>query len=156
MVVVFVRHGERRRGETDPELTSAGRRMASETGRWLAARGFAPGLIVHTPTQRTRQTAEELASVLAPSPMLVAAGMPESGAAWEALVAPLAQRLGEDARLLLVGHHPTLHFLADTFGPLPTPVPRHHFAAALVLEPAYPVGEGARWRCTAAWPGRAA
>ena len=52
--------------------------------------------------------------------------------------------------LLLVGHHPTLHFLADTYGPPPLPVPRHHFAAALILRPVR-----ARWQIEAAWPGRA-
>ena len=35
MRVAFVRHGERRKGEADPELTSFGVRMVSETGAWL-------------------------------------------------------------------------------------------------------------------------
>jgi len=148
--VVFVRHGERRKGEVDPELTSAGRRMASETGGWLAARGFAPSLVLCTPTARTRQTAEELALMLPPAPLELHPELPEARDDWDALVDAMGRRLGGGAALLLVGHHPTLHFLADTFGPLPAVVPRHNFAAALVLERAR-----AGWACTAVWPGRA-
>ncbi len=151
MQVVYVRHGERRKGEADPELTSAGRRMALETGRWLAARGFSPSLIVHTPTARTRQTAEELALALSPAPVEIHPATPESPRSWEALVQPFLARLGPEGRLLLVGHHPTLHFLIDTFGPPPVAIPRANFAAALVLERTLE-----RWICTAAWPGRAA
>lgn len=151
MQVVFVRHGERRRNESDPELTSAGRRMVAETGGWLAGRGFAPTLILTTPTVRTRQTVEELALILPAAPVELVPELPETAAAWEPFVNPLRARLGEGAGLLLVGHHPTLHLLADRFGPLPAPLPRHHFAAALVLEP-LPSG----WACTAVWPGRAA
>lgn len=150
MQVVFVRHGERRKGEVDPELTSAGRRMAAETGAWLAARGFAPNLMLCTPTARTRQTAEELASMLPPTPLEFHNELPEARDDWEALMAAMDRRLGSAASLLLVGHHPTLHFLADTFGPLPAVVPRHNFAAALVLERALQV-----WSCKAVWPGRA-
>lgn len=152
MRVVFVRHGEKRKGESDPELTSAGWRMCSETGLWLRERGVLPSRVLLTPTARTRQTAEALLDAFpAPRPPLEErAELPESREDWEVLVDPLARRLGPAACLLLVGHHPTLHFLADAYGPPPVQVPRHHFAAALVLEP----GLGG-WRCADAWPGRA-
>lgn len=151
MQVVFVRHGERRRGESDPELTSAGRRMAAETGRWLANRGFVPALVISTPTLRTLQTADELRAALPPAPLETVDMEPSSANTWEALVSLFQPRVGPGTGLLMVGHHPTLHALLDAFGPTPVPVPGHHFAAALVLE-----RDRSLWTCTAAWPGRAA
>lgn len=150
MRVVFVRHGERGAGGADPDLTAAGRRMSRETGQWLARQGVRPNLALSTPTARTRQTLDELLSVLGPVPVEVRLELPESPYDWDALVDPLRAALGEAATLMLVGHHPTLHFLADAYGPPPIPVPRHHLAAALILRPAT-----AGWRCEAAWPGRA-
>lgn len=151
MRIAFVRHGEKRRGESDPALTSAGHRMATETGLWLRDLGLAPLLVLTTPTTRTRQTAEELRAVLPDAPLEERADLPECRDDWDVLVDPLARRLGPTAELLLVGHHPTLHFLSDAFGPLPVAVPRHHFAAALVLDRL----AGGRWVITEAWPGRA-
>ena len=150
MRVAFVRHGEKMSGETDPELTSAGWRMATETGIWLAERGISPGLVVLTPTERTRQTADALSTALPPAPREEWPTLPESADDWKRRLDPLARRLGPGGWLLMVGHNPTLHFLAETFGPPPVPVPHHHFASALILEP------GVRgWRCSDAWPGRA-
>lgn len=150
MRIAFVRHGEKRRGESDPALTSAGRRMARETGLWLRDLGLSPLLVLCTPTTRTRETAEELMAVLPSAPLEERTDLPESRDDWDVLVDPLIRRLGPTAELLLVGHHPTLHFLADSFGPPPVPVPRHHFAAALVLDRL-----GGRWATTESWPGRA-
>lgn len=149
MRVIFVRHGEKRKGEADPELTSAGRRMAAETGAWLLAQGLRPDLAICTPTQRTRQTAEELLGVLGPIPCEERLDLPEHRADWEALTDPLRRRVPTDGQVLMVGHHPTLHFLADTYGPLPAPLARDAYAAALVLHGARGV-----WRVEAVWPGR--
>lgn len=124
--------------------------MVAETGSWLVARGVVPSLILTTPTVRTRQTVDELALLLPSAPCEVRGELPESRDDWDALVDPIARRLGPYATLLMVGHHPTLHFLADAFGPPPEPIPRQNFAAALVLLP----GRGG-WTCEAAWPGRA-
>lgn len=150
MRVVFVRHGERGAGGVDPDLTSGGRRMSAETGRWIERLALRPHLALRTPTARTEQTLEEILEVLGPVPVEVRGDLPESRYDWDALVDPLRRRLGDEATVLMVGHHPTLHFLADAYGPTPEPVPRHHFAAALLLSP---VRGG--WRCDAAWPGRA-
>lgn len=159
MRIIFVRHGERRRGERDPELTSAGRRMARETGLWIqernqdwAAGGGAPvSQVVHTPTARTRQTADEITMVLDPPPVTVVhAAEPYEVSAWQHLIRTLQGPEGSVATMLLVGHHPTVDFLLRAFGPAPITVPLHHLASALVLESP----DGDAWTITAAWPGR--
>ena len=150
MRVAFVRHGERASVSLDPDLTSAGRRMSAETGRWLEGQGFRPQLAVRTPTARTEQTLEEILGVLGPVPVEVRSDLPETRYDWDALVDPLASALGEVGNVLLIGHHPTLHFLVDSYGPPPQPVPRHHFAAGLILSRVRGV-----WRIEAAWGGRA-
>lgn len=152
MRITFVRHGEKRRNEADPELTSAGVRMAGETGLWLAGRGFRPDLVVLTPTARTRQTAAEILACLGPAPLRERAELPDSRQDWEAWTTRLAAELGDAVHLLLVGHHPTQHMLIDSYGPPPNPVPRHHLATALILD-SLPRGS---WAFVDAWPGRAA
>ena len=148
MQIAFIRHGERRRNESDPALTSAGRRMASEAARWLQRQGFVPTTVVSTPTRRTRQTAEELCLVFPAAQLIEHPAEPEGEAAWEALLSELPLDRGP---LVLVGHHPTVEMLLHAFGPPPVAIPPHHFASALLLEPA----PGPGWRIRAAWPGRA-
>lgn len=150
MRVIFVRHGEKRANERDPELTIAGREMVSETGAWLAARGLAPGLFVLTPTRRTRQTLAELLVHLPAAPALERPELPETPEDWEVFTSRLARALAPGGTVLMVGHHPTQHLLLDAFGPPPVPVPRHHFATALVLELAPPRS----WSFIDVWPGR--
>lgn len=149
MQVAFTRHGERRRGESDPALTSAGHHMAREAALWLREQGFVPARIVSTPTQRTRQTADELGLVFPDAARSVRADAPETRDDWDRLCDQLREGAGPVA---LVGHHPTLAFLLRAFGPPPVPVSVRHFAATLRLE-ADPAG---LTRLTAAWPGRPA
>lgn len=143
--LAFMRHGERRKGEADPALTSVGRRMAREACLWLADTGFVPTAIVSTPTQRTLDSQEEAALVFPDARLLRQAGEPEHPRDLEALLSGL-----EDGPALLVGHHPTLAFLLRTYGPAPQPVSHHHFSATLLLEAASP----GPWAICAAWPGR--
>jgi phosphohistidine phosphatase SixA len=154
MRIIFVRHGERRRGERDPELTSAGRRMARETGQWIQdwARdaGATVSKLVHTPTARTRQTADEIMLVLGPVPVTVHPAEPYDVTAWQRLTGSLQGPTDTGETMLLVGHHPTVDFLLRAYGPAPVTVPLHHLASALVLESP----DGGAWTIAAAWPGR--
>ena len=63
----------------------------------------------------------------------------------------LAPAVAADGTLLMVGHHPTQHLLLDAYGPPPVPVPRHHFATALLLVSAPQLS----WVFVDVWPGRA-
>jgi phosphohistidine phosphatase SixA len=150
MRIVFIRHGERRRGESDPALTSAGRRMARETAEWLEAQGVRPAHVLNTPTQRTRETAEELCLVFPNATSSERPESPEVGVDWEQLVDVLEADPGAEAPIVLVGHHPTVDLLLRAFGPAPAAVPRQNFASALVLD-----RTGGGWKIAAAWPGRA-
>lgn len=143
--LAFMRHGEGRRGEADPALTSSGRSMAREASLWLEAEGFSPVRIVATSTQRTLDTQEEASLVFPAAALHRHPSAPEHPDSLQDLL----DSFGEGPTLL-VGHHPTLAFLLQAFGPSPLPVSHHHFSATLLLEAEPP----APWRIRSAWPGR--
>ena len=153
MRVVFVRHGKRQAKRRDPELTPAGRSMARETGEWLVKQGYSPTLICTTDTNRTRQTAEAIRSVLPhPVPVEVRA-LPELVRGWQKLVNDLTNDVGEST-VVMVGHHPTTDMLLATVpmdvpsARIPKPVlVRGRYASALVLN-------GPPWLIVDVWPGR--
>jgi len=149
MRVVFVRHGEKRRGESDPELTANGRRMAHETGLWLTNQGLVPSLFVSTPTARTRQTVEELVRAMASDAPTEEGDLPELEDDLEAMLGRLAARSPSLEVVICVGHHPTIDMLKRSLS-VPVQIPRVNLACAIVLE-ASPGGDAA---CVAAWPGR--
>jgi phosphohistidine phosphatase SixA len=66
----FVRHGKtpglQPRGPArDAEsLSESGQAQACAAGRWLAAQGLRPDLVVHTETARTRETAQAVVAAL--------------------------------------------------------------------------------------------
>lgn len=151
MRVVFVRHGARRGNDLDPPLTSAGHRMAAETGEWLAFHQVMPDHCLVTPTARTRETADNLLAQVPHVRQQVVPSLPESLGEWSSLVRTWGPRIGDHGVLLLVGHHPSLSFLLQAFGPPPEPVPLGNFAACVVVDPIF---TGA-WVISAAWPGRA-
>ena len=150
MHIVFVRHGERRKGEADPELTSFGFRMVEETGAWLRELDFSPDLTQHTPTLRTEQTADTLLHHLTTGARETMEEAPELEADWMRWTEALQSRSPAPESVLLVGHHPTLEMLLQSYGPAPAAVSRHHFAVGLLLEPT----DQGSWTITQAWPGR--
>jgi phosphohistidine phosphatase SixA len=150
MRIVFIRHGERRKGEHDPALTSAGRRMARETAEWLEAQGVCPAHVLNTPTQRTRETAEEICLVFQAAARAERPESPEVDLDWEQLIEALESDPGAAAPIALVGHHPTVDLLLRRFGPAPATIPRQNFASALVLD-----STATGWTIAEAWPGRA-
>ena len=149
MVVIFVRHGEKRRSESDPELTSAGRRMAFETGRWIGEQGWSPALLLTTPTERTRQTAEEIQLALSSDAPVEERDLPELPDDLEALIGRLWSRRPRPSVVVCSGHHPMMDLLKGLYEP-PVTIPRVHFASAIVLEVSAPDAV----RCVGAWPGR--
>ena len=150
MRVLFVRHGERRKGEADPELTSFGFRMVEETATWLHTFGLMPDLVQHTPTRRTEQTTDTLIARLPTTARETIPEAPELTLEWEQWIAELQSRPSPPDTVLLVGHHPTLEMLLQSYGPAPAAVSRHHFAVGLLLES----GDNESWTITHAWPGR--
>lgn len=149
MVVVFIRHGEKRRSESDPELTSAGRRMAFETGRWLGEQGWVPSLILTTPTARTRQTAEELQLALGAAVLVEERDLPELQEDLADLLEALAARRPALSVVVCVGHHPMMDLLKREHPPA-VEIPRTNFASAIALE----VSASGVVQAVSAWAGR--
>ena len=161
-MLIILRHAEPRRGESDPELTSAGHRMAREAGGWVA--GLLPEgattRVFHTPTHRTRQTAEALLEWLGDRARLSTIDdLPESFPDLDMLADRLCgARPGLPVPALpptvLVGHHTTLVALARELpagGPRPNA--RNYTAGlALVRSADTPLG----WLVHATWSGRPA
>ena len=153
MRIAFVRHGHPRSADGDPGLTSMGRRMVADSAGWLVAQDLAPQHIVTTCTNRTRETAEELALVFPSATISQTEAHPERERDWEIFCGQLKKRVGScDEDVVVVGHHPTVCFLLRCFGPPPNAVNQRHYAVALILEPA----ESDIWRISACWTGRPA
>ncbi len=146
---VVCRHAHPRQSEHDPGLTSFGHRAARELGDWVAAQlplhpGLVPTHLLHTPTTRTRETAEALA--LALPPLVAAPGrpMPETAEDWEGYTSLLARDGVHCA--VLVGHHTTLQALfRDVLAP-PLRLRRPPPASAVVVEG---TPGGPHWRALA-------
>ena len=149
MRVAFVRHGERRKGEADPELTSFGVRMVSETGAWLRQQQFIPTIVQTTNTKRTQQTTDLLIHDLSNITQETIEDAPELQRDWERWWETL-DRGKEDADILLVGHHPTMEMLLQCYGPAPCSFSKRNFAVALILQ----TNADGGYTITHAWPGR--
>lgn len=155
--VVFVRHGQPRGAEHDPELTTAGHRMVADAAVWAAGLGWPLARVLHTPTQRTAQTAEAVA-VAVGAPCLVVDDEPLSIDAWEQMLDAQRGRhpFGDRAlprpalpALVYVGHHTTLRMLVQqcAAGAVP-PINDRAWAAGLAL-----TRTAGRWGLVRAWPG---
>lgn len=156
-LIVFLRHGQPRGGEHDPELTSAGHRMAAEAAAWITRLNLPLERVIHTPTARTRQTAEAAAEALG-LPLAALMAEPLDDSAWEALLTSQrpAPRFGDRSLprppappFVYVGHDTTLAYLLHRCSSTaPAGMHRRAWAAGLALRKL----EG-RWHIFAAWPG---
>lgn len=159
---IILRHAEPRRTELDPELTSHGHRMAREAAGWAVAQlpPDGPVRVIHTPTARTRQTAEAVAEWLGERATLESIhALPETFADLDMLADRFSgARPGlphpDLPPCVLVGHHTTLVGLARELpAGVPTPDARNHAAGvALQRTPGSPPG----WRPASVWRGQRA
>lgn len=106
--IYLVRHGEKMSENGDPELTSKGRARAEHVGILLHRAGITS--IFHTPTNRTRQTAEPLARRTGLTVQVYDPRTPK------ALVEKVK---GLSGAVLVVGHSNTLPELVRLFGGAP-------------------------------------
>ncbi|MFD3542213.1 SixA phosphatase family protein [Streptomyces sp. NPDC058662] len=93
-------------------LSDRGRADAPRTGHWLAESGFAPHLVLCSPSRRTRQTWQLIAPSL-PEPPPVVYDDRLYDAAPNTLVTVLAERGRQLGRVVLVGHNSGIHELAS-------------------------------------------
>ncbi len=146
MKIAFVRHGAKRKSEVDPELTSFGHEMTLKTGKWLQGQFKSTPRLIATPTNRTIQTAQNIAEVLGIKSDILKQKIP---ADWKKFQIYVNECLKNNNNLciILVGHHPTMEMLIAKFD---LSIPRHHFSSAVVLEM-----ENKKLNCTQHWIGQA-
>ena len=120
----LVRHADVGTGQ-DPHLTPAGKKRALELRHVLGAVGIVE--IITTELQRTRETAQPLATLRGLTPTVIAAGP----------VGPLVQHINSGApgrRILVVGHSDTVPEIVVAFGGAPVPpIPATQFDRLFVV-----------------------
>ena len=128
----------------------AGARHADAAGAWLQGEGLRPTHLVRTRTQRVEETVGRVLGVLglaaADLPTWVR-GIPVTVENWNAFAEACAREWGDEAVVLVGGHHTTQNLVRDHLGGPPT-LARKRYAAVVVLE-----HREDGWRCTACWPG---
>jgi phosphohistidine phosphatase len=94
-------------------LTAGGRRDAEAAGRWLLAQGIAPGRVICSPAQRTRETWAHLAAALgdAAPRSTVSFDQRVYDAGVQALLYLVAEQPEEASSVMIVGHNPASHEL---------------------------------------------
>ena len=105
-------------------LAKRGKRDAVTMGALLLERGLAPDLIISSPAQRARQTARRLAKAMEQrrGDIVYHDGLYFEGA--RGVLAAVQDAAGEEDRVMVVGHNPTLEelvaHLARSYARLPT------------------------------------
>ena len=110
--VILVRHAEKADASADPVLSAAGAQRAALLADSLAHAGISA--IVVTQFQRTRLTAQPLASRLGITPSVVAAGSP--GVDHAAAVAALIRDRFAGQTVLVVGHSNSVPAIIKALG----------------------------------------
>jgi phosphohistidine phosphatase len=114
--LVLMRHAKAEQYAEDDharELTERGVREATEAGTWLAAQSLVPDVALVSSSARTVGTWEAVAAAAAYDLE------PRTDDAWYAAgpdsALDLLREVGDDARtVLVIGHNPTIAFLAQT------------------------------------------
>ncbi len=120
--LVILRHAKAERPsgvpDADRPLTDRGHADAAAVGAWLAARGYAPDLVVCSPSRRTRQTwhSIHLALPAEPAPKVRYEHAVYDGGHSD-LVALLRDTAPEITTVLLIGHNPTVSLLSAMLDP---------------------------------------
>jgi phosphohistidine phosphatase SixA len=146
MKVAFIRHGAKRQNEENPKLTALGHKMAQQTGQWLQKKLNTAPLIISTPTNRSRQTAEEIAITLGINNEILQQNIPCDWKDFQNYVIDCFKK-NQNLCIVMVGHHPTMEMLIAKFR---LPIPRHHFSSGVILKM-----ENKDWNCSQYWLGQA-
>ncbi len=99
--------------DLDRPLNKRGRKSAPIMGQRLAERGCAPDLIISSPAQRARETAEIIASQLRQAEVDIAYNPLIYGADLETLIQLVYELDDELENIILVGHNPGLSELGQ-------------------------------------------
>lgn len=129
--LALIRHSKAEQGTPDHTraLTKRGARDAAAIGSWLHDRGFVPDLAAVSPSTRTRQTWEGIATALGAEKIRVVLDERIWTNASEGLLELVAEQDGTVGMLAVVGHNPSIHEVAfelagataaDRLGEFPT------------------------------------
>lgn len=120
--LVLLRHAKADRpngvADVDRPLTDRGHADSAAAGAWLAKQGYAPDLVLCSPSKRTRQTWHSVAVALAraASPAVRYEGELYDGAAEDLL--KVIQTADAGARVVMViGHNPSVSILSELLDP---------------------------------------
>ncbi|MFF7994928.1 SixA phosphatase family protein [Kitasatospora xanthocidica] len=164
--IVLVRHAKAERSDVDDHerpLAERGRKDAPVLGRWLAGAGLAPDLALVSTAARTRETWKLVAAELATRPRALYEDRLYDASLGE-LLAVLNEVSDEVQDVVVVGHNPGVHALADALageaeGDLLARMSRSGFptaaAAVLTFQGSWKSVEHGAARLTAFWAPRA-
>ena len=110
--VVIVRHAEKADASADPVLSEAGIARAEALAQ--RTRDLHPDLILTSPMQRTRLTADPAARFHSVTPEAIS--LDGGGAAHIARIVERVRTLGPDDAVLIVGHSNTVPLIARALG----------------------------------------
>ncbi|MFF4155327.1 SixA phosphatase family protein [Streptomyces sp. NPDC001678] len=113
--IVILRHAKAEWSDGDDHerpLADRGRKDAPAAGRWLAGSGVTPELALCSTSARTRETWKLAVSELPERPRTVYEDRMYEASLGE-LIALLNEVSDEVADLVLIGHNPGMHALAD-------------------------------------------
>ncbi|AEW93374.1 MULTISPECIES: SixA phosphatase family protein [Streptomycetaceae] len=113
--IVLLRHAKAdwaQESDHERPLSDRGRKDAPVAGQWLAWKGFLPELTLCSTAQRTRETWKLVAHELPQRPKTVYEERLYEASLGE-LLALINETSDEVADLMLVGHNPGMHALAD-------------------------------------------
>jgi phosphohistidine phosphatase len=96
--------------DLDRPLEPVGRRDAEVSGRWMAATGYAPDLVLVSPSARTRETWDEVKDYFPSARVEVLEGLYD--ATPEDIEAAVAGPAKGAQDVLVIGHNPGMHELA--------------------------------------------
>ncbi|MFY1635256.1 SixA phosphatase family protein [Solwaraspora sp. WMMB335] len=118
--IVLLRHAKAeqpdRVADDERGLTPRGHSDAAHAGRWLAASGAWPELVICSPARRTRQTWQEVSAAGGQVPARFEPVL-YGGTAGDLL--DLVQRLDDQVnRVLVVGHNPTISYFSALLDPV--------------------------------------
>ncbi|MFJ3914251.1 SixA phosphatase family protein [Streptomyces vinaceus] len=113
--LILMRHGKSEWSDVDDHerpLADQGRKDAPVAGKWLAESGIAPDLALCSTATRCRETWKLAVSELSKRPRTVYEDRIYEASLGE-LIALLNETSDDVANLLVVGHNPGMHGLAD-------------------------------------------
>ncbi|MDO8353182.1 MAG: histidine phosphatase family protein [Aestuariivirga sp.] len=116
--LMLLRHAKSSLADTgqadlDRPLNDHGKRSAVAMGRYMASNGLVPQLVLCSPARRTKETWSLVAGELATIPEILFAAEIYDFGDGKALMECLRSKAGAAQSILLVGHNPSIHGLAQ-------------------------------------------